>query len=158
MRMTRRRFLTLTVAGAAGAAAAPALWALLGRPDGAGPPGIRYGVDRCQACGMLIADPRFAAAARVGERARRYDDIGCLLRDAGDALAAQRAVAWVHDLPSERWLEAPRAWYVRAAALRTPMGSGLAAYPDRDTARAAHPTAPLLSFTDLLAVRHEVTS
>ncbi|MDR7554682.1 MAG: hypothetical protein QN157_03655 [Armatimonadota bacterium] len=157
MPTTRRRFLILAT-GAAGAALTPALWALLGRADGTGPPQIRYGVDRCQACGMLIADPRFAAAARIGASVRRYDDIGCLVRDAGDLLAAERAVAWVHDLPSERWLEASRAWYVRSPTLRTPMGYGLAAYADRGAARQAHPTRPVQSFADLLAARHEVTS
>ncbi|MDR7480908.1 MAG: nitrous oxide reductase accessory protein NosL [Armatimonadota bacterium] len=150
MEMTRRRLLTLAVAGTAGTVAAPALWALVGRSDDAGPPAIRYGVDRCQACGMLIADARFAAAARVNGQARRYDDIGCLLRDARAALAAG-AAAWVHDLPSERWVDAAGAWYVRPAGLRTPMGSGLAAYADRDAARAAHPTARVRPFAELLA-------
>lgn len=150
MVMTRRRLLTLAVVGATGAAAAPALWAFLAPADDAGPPVIRYGVDRCQACGMLIADARFAAAARVDRHVRRYDDIGCLLRDAGEALAAGGAVAWVHDLLSERWLDAARAWYVRSS-LQTPMGSGLAAYADRDAAGAAHPGTPVRSFAELLA-------
>lgn len=150
MLMTRRRFLILTGA-AAGAAMAPAVWAALGRAPGeAGPPVIRYGRDRCDACGMIISDVRFAAGARTGAAVSRYDDIGCLVRHAGHDLVAGHARGYVHDAGTEQWLDAGGAAYVRLPALRTPMGTGVAAYATAEAATAAHPGARVLGFGALL--------
>lgn len=150
--LTRRRFLYTAAAAAAAGTAAPALWVLLGRaPAEAGPPAIRYGYDRCDACGMIISDPRFASAARQGAAAFRYDDIGCLLIHAGVALSEQRATAYVHDSVSGAWLEAARAVFVRSPTLRTPMGTHLAAYADLSAARVAFPTASVVTFEALVA-------
>lgn len=150
--MTRRRLLRLTIAGAVAAAAAPAVWALAIRPaDESGPPEVAYGRDRCEACGMIISDPRFAAAARQNSAVRRYDDIGCLIRHSGEPLTSGAAVGFVHDLPSEGWIKASRAWYVRSPAIRTPMNYGIAAYADEAAARRAHPDTPAVAFEALLA-------
>jgi copper chaperone NosL len=148
--ITRRRFIGL----AAGAvAAAPAAWLLLDRPAAdAGPPAIRYGRDRCETCGMLISDPRYAAAVRRGQAVSRFDDIGCLVRRSGLAVAAGEAQGFVHDAASEAWLDARGAAYVRASALRTPMNSGLAAYAAPARAVEAHPGAAVLDFTALAGV------
>lgn len=152
MLMTRRRFLILAAA-AAGAAAAPAMWAGLGRaPAEAGPPAIQYGRDRCDACGMIISDARFAAAARHGARASRYDDIGCLVQHAGHELARGQAQGFVHDAGTEQWLDAHGAAYVRSPAIRTPMGTGVAAYATFDAAQAVHPGAPVVTFDTLVDV------
>ena len=50
------------------------------RPSEPRPPDIAYGKDPCANCGMLINDPRFAAAyvTRNGQ-ARLFDDIGCMI-------------------------------------------------------------------------------
>jgi copper chaperone NosL len=152
MMMTRRRFLILAGA-AAGAAVAPAIWAALGRaPADAGAPAIQYGRDRCDACGMIISDARFAAAARQGARVSRYDDIGCLARHAGRELARGQAQGYVHDAGTEQWLDAGGAAYVRSPAIRTPMGTGVAAYATPDAARAAHPSVPVVALDQLLEV------
>jgi hypothetical protein len=139
MEIGRRRFLQLMAVGVVGAAA-PAAWALLGRSDGDdGPPQILYGRDRCEACGMVISDPRFAAAARDGEAVLRYDDIGCLIRHRGQRVAARRATAFVHDAATEEWLPAARAQYVRSPRIKTPMNHGIAAYADVAEAHRAYP-------------------
>ncbi|MDR7544841.1 MAG: hypothetical protein QN120_11405 [Armatimonadota bacterium] len=151
MAVTRRRFLYLAAAAAAGTAAAPAAWALLGRaPVEVGPPTIRYGRDRCDACGMIISDPRYAAAAWSGASASRYDDIGCLIGRMGQALASGKAAAYVHDASSQEWLEAESAVFVRSPAVHTPMASGIAAYATGEVAARAHPGAELLTFQALL--------
>lgn len=151
MAMTRRRFLYAAAVTAAAAAAAPAVWAVLGRPAPAvGPPAIRYGRDRCDACGMIISDPRYAAAARHGPVAYRYDDIGCLVGHSGTALAARRATGYVHDAESHDWLEAASAAFVRSPAISTPMGFGLAAYRTPEAARRAHAGLAVLTFEALL--------
>jgi hypothetical protein len=150
MLMTRRRFLVLAIS-AGGAAAAPAVWAALGRgPADDGPPAIRYGLDRCDACGMIISDARFAAGARQGSAAFRYDDVGCLARHMARELAAGRARGYVHDAGTEQWLDAAGAAYLRSPAIRTPMSTGVAAYATPDAARSAHPALPVLAFDALL--------
>jgi copper chaperone NosL len=137
--MTRRRFLQLALTGAAGVGAAPALWALATRPSSeSGPPPIAYGRDRCD------------AAARRGGAVYRFDDVGCLVRHSGAALAGG-AAGFVHDAATESWLEAGRAWYARSPKIRTPMNYGLAAYADDNTARQVHPDATVLAFDALLA-------
>jgi len=152
--MTRRRFLRVAVGGAAAAVAAPALWALVTRQgDESGAPEIAYGRDRCDQCGMIIGDRRFAAATRRGSTVHRFDDIGCLIRHSADVLASSHAKGFVHDAETEAWIDAPRAWYVRSPAIRTPMNYGLAAYADNAAVRRAHPEAPVLAFDDLLAAR-----
>jgi copper chaperone NosL len=151
--ITRRRFIG---AVAAAALTAPAVWLLLeGAPAEAGPPEIRYGRDRCDACGMLISDPRYAAAARRPDAALRYDDIACLVRGAGAAIAAEVAAGWVHDAATESWVEARQAAYVRSPAIRTPMSSGLVAYATPARARAAHPGATVLTFAALVGTPAE---
>ena len=150
--MTRRRFLKAAIGATAAAVAAPAVWALVMRQgDESGPPAIAYGRERCEQCGMIIGDARFAAAARQGSTIRRFDDIGCLIRHSGAVLASGRARGFVHDADSETWIDAPHAWYVRTPAIRTPMNYGIAAYADNAAARRAHPQAPALAFEDLLA-------
>jgi hypothetical protein len=151
MAVTRRRFLSLAAVAAAGAAAAPAAWALLGRaPAEVGPPAIRYGRDRCDACGMIISDPRYAAAAQRGRAVSRYDDIGCLIDRVGQALVRGEAEAYVHDAGTHLWLKAERATYVRSPAIRTPMASGIAAYATAEAAARAHPGAEPLTLQALL--------
>jgi copper chaperone NosL len=150
MELTRRRFL-LAAAAAAGAAAAPAAWALLPRPVAQiGPPILRYGRDRCDFCGMIISDPRYAAAARQGPEVWRYDDIGCMLAHAGPAIAEGKAAGFARDAGTEQWLGARVAVYVRSASVQTPMGSGIVAFADAGAARTAHPQAPVVGFDALL--------
>jgi copper chaperone NosL len=149
--MTRRRLLYAAGVGAAAAAAAPTLWVFLGRsPDSDGPPAIRLGRDRCDACGMIISDLTYAAAAREGPAVYRYDDIGCLIRGAGRALAARRASAYVWDAAAHAWIDASSATFVRSPAIRSPMGYGVAAYRTPEAARRAHPGAGVLTFEGLL--------
>ncbi len=150
--MTRRRFLNVAIGGAAAAVAAPALWALATRSgDESGPPELAYGRDRCEQCGMILSDPRFAAATRQGSTVHRFDDIGCLVRHSGDALASGRARGFVHDAVVETWIDAPGARYVRSPAIRTPMNYGVAAYAEEASAHQAHPGAPVLPFDAMLA-------
>ncbi len=124
--------------------------------DPLAPPEIRYGEDVCDACQMIISDPRFAAATVVevdgASQARRFDDIGDLLeyhREDPDLVV----LAWyVHDYDSEAWLDARRAHYVRAEGIRSPMGFGLAAFaePERAEAFAAEMAGEVLDFETLL--------
>lgn len=126
--MTRRRFLVFSAAAV-----------LVGCRRGSGtttPPTIRYGRDVCAQCGMIISDARFAAAATAA------DGSSLVFDDIGDLLAYQRAhapewvVVWVHDYETEEWLRAEEAWYLLGGEVHSPMGWGIAAFADEESARA----------------------
>jgi len=103
------------------------------------PPEISYGEDICDACGMIISEPRFAAATIVRSgpsdepEPRMFDDIGDMLRY-HDEDARLEVLRWyVHDFDSTDWLPAEGAAFVLAppSELVTPMSSGIAAFADR---------------------------
>jgi copper chaperone NosL len=101
----------------------------------AGPPDVRYGVDACDRCQMIINEARHAAAyvTAAGE-VRRFDDIGCLVEHRA-ATPEQVASVWLHGQDGA-WVEGARATVVRAPDVITPMGSGLLAFADENEARA----------------------
>jgi copper chaperone NosL len=112
------------------------LQAACGRaPDLNAPPEIVYGEDVCAECGMIISDPRFAAAyvTSVGD-ARLFDDIGDMLvydQRMGETVHAY----WVHDLHTEAWARAETATFVTQSNLNTPMGWGIIAFATAEDAR-----------------------
>jgi copper chaperone NosL len=101
------------------------------------PPDIRYGEDVCDLCGMIISEPRFAAAYVTTEgETRRFDDIGDMIMyhmETGEDVA----VFWVHDYETAEWLQADEATLAYVEDMITPMGSGLIAFADPDAAAAA---------------------
>lgn len=99
-----------------------------GKQDLNKPPKIRYGQDICADCRMIIAEPRFAAAA-VSETGEvfKFDDIGCAARYA-DSAKVVPARLWVHDFLTEQWVDGKAAVFVHSGNLVTPMGYGLAAF------------------------------
>ena len=111
----------------------------------AGPPEIRLGVDACDGCGMAIAEPRYAAAVLAddgaGRRLLKFDDIGCLARWEASASGSTLRARWVHDRPTQEWIDASTATFAEIRELTTPMGSGLAAFKaasDADVLVAEH--------------------
>ncbi|MDW8069573.1 MAG: nitrous oxide reductase accessory protein NosL [Anaerolineae bacterium] len=114
------------------------LWTLTAcaRPSGLRPPDIAYGKDPCVECGMIINDPRFAAAyvTRDGQ-ARLFDDIGDMVvyyRKHREDVAA----FFVHDYETRAWIDATQAFFVQSPRIHSPMGFGLAAFSDRPRAEA----------------------
>lgn len=101
-----------------------------------GPPQITVDRTACYACGMLVSEPRYAAAYRVpGGEARTFDDVGCMLEALAGEAEADSATVWVQASVAGGWLDARTAWYVRAPGLTTPMGSGIHAVPGQEAAR-----------------------
>lgn len=116
------------------------------------PPEIVYGQDVCDACGMLINDPRFAAAyVTETEEVRLFDDIGGMF--AHDSNFDEAVFAyWVHDLNTQEWTRAERATFVLMEnGAATPMGWGIAAFkvPADAEAFAAENGGLLLTFSEL---------
>ncbi|MEW6277667.1 MAG: nitrous oxide reductase accessory protein NosL [Candidatus Eremiobacterota bacterium] len=89
----------------------------------AGPPEIRYGEDECSRCRMVVDDPKFAAATRLGEEVRLFDDLGELF----ESPLREGEEAWVHDADTGRWVEARKALYVHCWGLKSPMAYGILA-------------------------------
>ena len=117
-----------------------ALAALAGckpQPEGLQPPEIRYGQEACSACGMVIDEPRFAAATLlVSGEYLKFDDVGEMLSYHKNHPQDQVAAWFVHDYPTEKWIRGEQAFFVRSQDLQTPMGSGIAAFADQSAAAA----------------------
>lgn len=100
-----------------------------------GPPEINYGRDICIECGMIVDDPRFAAAYRLDDGTEKvFDDLGGLIihgRTTGDL---STATVWVHDYETEEWLRAVSAFYVPVRGVASPMGHGILAFATTDRA------------------------
>jgi copper chaperone NosL len=119
--------------------------------DVTGPPDIRYGVDVCDHCNMIINEPRFAAAyySEAGET-RRFDDIGEMFLYADESGEMVRSY-WVHDFQTEEWQEADGATFVYNPNLMTPMGWGITAFARESDAQTYHDEhgGAILSYTQL---------
>jgi copper chaperone NosL len=101
------------------------------------PPDIAYDQDVCDQCGMIISDPRFAAALTMADgRSLKFDDPGEMFeyhRQNPD----QAVRAWhAHDYRSGEWIRGEQAFYVFSADLRSPMGYGIAVFAERPAAEA----------------------
>jgi len=134
--------LRASVAGFALSCASALALAGCGGADDLGPPEIRFGQDTCHACGMIIEDERYAAAIvrltpHGGVEREVFDDVGEMLESAPDTAGAGTVRRYVRDSATRQWLDAGRATFIKAPGLQTPMGSGIAAYADRDAARGA---------------------
>jgi copper chaperone NosL len=96
------------------------------------PPDMAYGHDLCDHCGMVIDDPRYAAAIRFDDgQVRKFDDAGEMF--AYHAEHPNQAVrAWfAHDYTTNEWLRAERAFFVVSQQVHTPMGTGVAVFAAR---------------------------
>jgi copper chaperone NosL len=116
------------------------------------PPEIIYGEDVCDLCGMIISEPRYAAASlTTSGQAHKFDDIGDMFAY-HQAHAEEQVSAWfVHDYRNEAWIRGETAFYVTAAQIDSPMGHGVAAFADRAEAEAfaADRNAQVVSFDTL---------
>lgn len=95
------------------------------------PPEILYGQDPCDQCGMIINEPRFAAAYTTTKGdVRRFDDVGGMLVY-NQEHQEKVHVFWVHDYNTEEWLNAANATFAHSTDLASPMAWGLAAFANQ---------------------------
>lgn len=109
------------------------------RPTSLEPPAMRYGVDVCAHCNMIVNEERFAAAtlAVTGDGNVEpfiFDDLSCLV--AYEAAHPECVVRrrYVHDAVTGAWVDAAQAFFVMSPSIRSPMGGGVLALGTRAAA------------------------
>ena len=121
------------------------------------PPEIAYGQDVCDACGMVIDQPKFAAATLLKNGAtRKFDDIGDMIAYHMDHPDQQVAAYFAHDYATEKWLRAEKAFFVMDKRIQSPMGHGLVVFGNEAAAEefAATLGATVISFDEVRAQMH----
>ena len=120
------------------------------------PPKIRYGLETCADCGMIINDPHYAAAIAFRAQpdapvqTKVFDDIGCMLSWEKHHAGEQAAKSWVKDVNTAAWLNASSAVYLQSDKLSTPMGSGVVAGTATSDFSKLAIHQPVLTWTNLL--------
>lgn len=111
--------------------------------------------DTCDSCGMMISDLRYAAEIIGRDRVWKFDDVGEMFAFSRKQRLGRNRIRdmFVHDFPGRSWLPAKSATYVVVSELESPMGSGIAAFKDREAARrfARARSGSVRSFEQLLA-------
>ncbi len=102
-----------------------------------GLPEINYGRDICIECGMIVDDPRFAAAYRLDHGTEKiFDDLGGLIVNGRESGDLSEADVWVSDFENEVLIEANSAYFVPTLGIVSPMGHGILAFSDLSRAQA----------------------
>jgi copper chaperone NosL len=118
------------------------------------PPEINYGHDLCDACGMLIDQPQFAAATlTLDGDTFKFDAIADMVEYHAEHPTQQVRAWFVHDYNSQAWTRAESAYFVHSQAIKSPMGHGVAAFIAEADAQAlaAELDAAVISFDVLRA-------
>lgn len=115
-----------------------------GRDEVTGPPELKLGRNLCAECGMMINEDRCSGAAVIAVDGVRehvtFDDIGCMLEYSNDLESNIQVIErYVHDHTTRAWVGWSEAWFVRGESdkIPTPMGSGIVAFANRDSAEQA---------------------
>ncbi len=125
--MKLRRLILVAVVAVIGAAC--------GTAAADGPPDIKYGRDICVQCNMIISEIGHAAAYRLDSGIeKKFDSVGEMLVHGHLHDEFDEAEAWVHDLWTEEWVRAERAFYVPTLSVASPMGHGVFSFGDRASA------------------------
>jgi len=119
---------------------------------GDGPPVVRLGETVCDQCNMIISDERWATATIVdgprGPEARLFDDFNCQVAHEAEHPDQKVHARWSHSHATNEWQRTEEATFLSSPSLRTPMGSGFAAFGSRAEAEAAQAelTGDVMSF------------
>ncbi len=99
------------------------------------PPEIIYGRDMCGACGMIISEPRFAAASVLEDgKSIKFDDLGEMILYHRNKPDLKVRAMFVHDYDTAAWVRSEHAFYVKSMDLQSPMGFGTAAFAEKSSA------------------------
>jgi copper chaperone NosL len=117
------------------------LAACTAKTDEPRPPEMFYGQDVCDQCGMVIDEKQYAAATLLtNDEYLKFDDVGEMFEYHMDHPEAQAQAWFVHDYNSaknqrsDKWIRGEGAFYVESQELKTPMGTGIVAFSEREAA------------------------
>jgi copper chaperone NosL len=108
---------------------------------GTGPAEIYYGEDICERCKMIISEETYSAQYTLpGGVAKKFDDLGCMIHytlngEAGEGDQEYIVSYYVKDYTRGEWIDGASAYYVWSPNIKTPMGHGIIAVGDENTAR-----------------------
>jgi copper chaperone NosL len=106
-----------------------------------GPPSVRLGDSVCASCNMIISDERWATSTIVdgsrGPEPRLFDDFNCQVDFETKHTDLKILARWSHCHLTQDWIHTEQAFFLVSPELRTPMGSGLAAFEESANAEAA---------------------
>ncbi len=101
------------------------------------PEPLQYGKDVCHFCKMTLIDKKFGAELVTHKgKVYRFDDLNCMLNfyNSGyeEAEAFQYKLVVDFSVPGQL-IDASNAFYLKSSALRTPMGSEVAAFESKNS-------------------------
>lgn len=108
---------------------------------GVGPAEVYYGEDICERCKMIISEKAFTAQYTLpGGEARKFDDLGCMIHyisdgGGGETERDEITAYYVKEYATGEWIDGASAYYVWTENIKTPMGHGIIAAGDENTAR-----------------------
>jgi len=98
---------------------------------------IFYGQDICERCKMIISEKDYSAQYILPRgKEKKFDDIGCMIHymfeenNKGDEILT----IYVRDYNSKDWINGQKAFYVWSEKIMTPMGHGIVALKDSESA------------------------
>jgi len=108
----------------------------------------------CAFCKGMIAEKQYAAEFITKDGfVRKFDDIACMVQHAKGKVKKENIAAYfIMDFPSQQWVPAQEAKYVKSDKFKTPKDGGILAFKDAAKAQAlaSQYQAALISFEDLM--------
>lgn len=103
-----------------------------------GPDKIYFGEDTCERCKMIISEKLFASQYKTSEGdTKKYDDLGCMIEDimsSEDKVIGKFSI-FVVDYNTGKWVDAEKAYFVLSESVKTPMGHGILAFNNIQSAQ-----------------------
>lgn len=129
-------FLSKMRKGKAPAAAAIVMAMMVSACGNKGPEPINLNKDNCDFCQMTIAEEKFSCELiTVKGRVYKFDDLSCLLEyKTANPDPAVRSIYVADFLTPGSLLEQEKAFFIRGEEIDSPMGGGIAAFSDKNTA------------------------
>ena len=110
--------------------------------------------DTCFRCKGVIIDKHYAAELITKDGfMRKFDDIGCMLEHAKGKIGTSNIVAYyAMDFPTQTWVKAEEAHFVKSDKFNTPRNGGILAFKDQAQAQAlaTQYQAQLVAFKELI--------
>ncbi len=110
--------------------------------------------DLCSYCRGVIAEKQYAAEFITKDGfVRKFDDISCMVQHAKEKVKPQNIEAYfIVDFPTQKWVPAQQAKFVKSDKFTTPRNGGILAFQDAASAQklASQYQAQVLTFDELM--------